>query len=217
MLATALLLTSTAAAGGMVGVDLVPMGRADLAWVDEGRTSGTLVGENDGLLRPPLTAWGGVAGDHLAWLGGLGVAWSATTIWSADPDGGEDLVTKRRVATLRPSADVRWYPSGRKGKGVQPWLGGGLHVTAPFVSYRSDSWTPKEQKGWDEVADEDRSRLFGWGFRAGGGAELRTAQGMRVGARYMLGYHQSQDVDEAVISVTSRLLGEAALTLGFDL
>jgi hypothetical protein len=212
-----LLLAATAHAGGMVGVDLVPMGRADLVAVDAGRTSGTFVGEDDGLLRPPLTAWGGVAGDHVAWLGGLGVAWTATTTWAADPAGGEDLVTKRRAATLRPSADVRWYPGGRGGHGVQPWLGGGLHVTAPFVSYRSDAWTLKEQKGWDEVADEDRARLFGWGFRAGGGAELLTPAGVRVGGRYLLGYHQSQDVDEAAIQVTARLAGEAALTLGFDL
>ena len=38
----------------LVAADWVPMGRADLEWVVDGRSTGTLLGEEDGLVQPPL-------------------------------------------------------------------------------------------------------------------------------------------------------------------
>lgn len=213
----ALLLAPTALAGGMVGVDIAPLGRGDLVAVDEGRASGLGVAEVDGLLQPPITAWGGVAGEHLAGLFGFAVASVSTRTWTPDPAGGDDLVTNRRVSTLRPSADLRWYPGGRSGPAVQPWLGAGLHVVAPLVSYTSDAWTTKEQEAWQDVADEDRARLFGVGGRLGGGCELRLAQGLRLGARYDLGVHRAQVVDQAVVSATTRTNTRGQLSVSFDL
>lgn len=212
-----LLLAPSAFAGGMVGVDLAPLGRADLVAVDEGRGTGLTVGEVDGLLQPPLTAWGGVAREHVAGLFGFAVASVQTRTWTPDPAGGDDLVTNRRATTLRPSADLRWYPKGRSGPPLQPWLGVGLHVVAPLVSYRSDAWTPKEQAAWDDVADEDRARLFGLGGRLGGGCELRLDSGVRLGARYDLGLHRSQVVDLAVVAATTRVRTAGQLSLAFDL
>ena len=208
---------SVASAGTMVGVDLAPLGWSDLVTVDEGRSTGLSVGEADGLLQPPLTAWAGPAGEHLAGLFGFAVASVSTRTWTPGPDGGDDLVTNRRVATLRPSADLRWYPSGRSGPLLQPWLGAGLHVVAPLVSYASDAWTPEEQEAWDDVADEDRARLFGVGGRVGGGCELRLVSGVRLGARYDLGMHRAQLVDQAVVSATTRVASIGQLSLGFDL
>ena len=40
-----------------IAVDLVPLGRGDLAWMDSGQSSGTLVGENDGFLQSPIRPW----------------------------------------------------------------------------------------------------------------------------------------------------------------
>ena len=40
-----------------LGVDYVPFGRADLVWVDEEQSTGTRVGEFDGLIRPSLTPY----------------------------------------------------------------------------------------------------------------------------------------------------------------
>lgn len=214
---TMLFAAAPAWAGGMVGVDLVPLGRADLAWVDQAELTGTGAAETDGVLQPPLTAWAGTSGEQFAMLFGLGVASSASTIWAGDPGGGDDLVTKRRVATVRPSVDLRWYPRSLSGTGLQPWAGGGSYVVVPFVKYRSDAWTVAEQKAWDEVAAEDRARLFAVGLRGGGGVEHRWASGLRAGARYFLVMHRAQEVDDDVISVSSAVRGEAALTLGFDL
>jgi hypothetical protein len=212
-----MLIAAPAWAGGMVGVDLVPLGRADVAWVDQAKLSGTGVAETDGVLQPPLTAWAGVKGKQVATLFGLGVASSASTTWAGDPGGGDDLVTKRRIATVRPSVDLRWYPKSTAGTGLQPWVGAGLYVVAPFVNYRSDAWTVAEQKAWDDVAAEDRARLFAVGLRGGGGVEHRWASGLRAGARYFLVMHRAQEVDDDVVAASSAVRGEAALTLGFDL
>jgi hypothetical protein len=201
----------------MVGVDVAPLGRGDLVAVDEGRTTGLSVAEADGLLQPPVTAWGGVAGENLAGLFGFAVASVSTRTWTPDPAGGDDLVTNRRVTALRPSADLRWYPTGRSGPPVQPWLGAGLHVVAPLVSNTSDAWTKKEQAAWTDAADEDRARLFGVGGRLGGGCELRLDSGLRLGARYDLGLHRAQVVDEAVVSATTRASTAGQLSLAFDL
>src|SRR5690606_31447825 len=51
------------AAEPYAGVEWRPLSRADLAWVEEGRTSGAGVGELDGTVRPALQAHGGL------WLG----------------------------------------------------------------------------------------------------------------------------------------------------
>ncbi len=212
-----MLITPAALAGGMVGVDLAPLGRGDLVAVDEGRATGLSVGEADGLLNPPITAWGGVAGEHVAGLFGFAVASVQTRTWTPDPAGGDDLVTNRRVSTLRPSADLRWYPKGRSGPALQPWFGSGVYVVAPLVSYRSDAWSQKEQAGWQDAADEDRARLFGLGGRIGGGCELRLESGVRLGARYDLGVHRAQVVDLAVVAATTRAQTSGQLSIAFDL
>lgn len=215
----AILLASLASAfaAGMAGVDVAPVGRSDLVAVDQGRTTGLGVGEADGLLRPPVTAWAGVAGDHVGWLFGFAMASRRTRTWTPDPAGGDDLVTNRRVTTLRPSADVRWYPQGRSGPALQPWAGLGLHVVAPVVAYTSDAWTSKEQAAWQDVADEDRARLFGVGGRVGGGCEYRFDGGVRMGARYDLGLHRAQVVDRAVVAATTLGHTTGQLTVAFDL
>ena len=217
ILPAVLMTTSVASAGSMVGVDVAPLGRGDLVAVDEGRTTGLSVAEADGLLQPPVTAWGGPAGEHMAGLFGLALASVSTRTWTPGPEGGDDLVTNRRVTTVRPSADLRWYPSGRSGPSIQPWLGAGVHVVAPMVSYVSDAWTAQEQEAWDDVAAEDRARLFGVGGRVGGGCELRLESGVRLGARYDLGLHRSQVVDQAVISATTRAASTGQLSIAFDL
>ena len=48
---------SVARADALIGVDWVPLGRADIAWIEDGQMSDTLVSEGDGLLDPPLTWW----------------------------------------------------------------------------------------------------------------------------------------------------------------
>ena len=152
-----------------------------------------------------------------AWLAGFAAASVQTRTWTPDPVGGDDLVTNRRVTTLRPSVDARWYPQGRSGPAVQPWLGAGLHAVAPLVSYRSDAWTVKEQAAWADVADEDRARLFGVGGRVGGGCELRLEPGVRLGARTDLTLHRAQVVDLAVVAATTRVHTSGQLSLAFDL
>ena len=217
LVAGSILAVAAAQASGMVGLDYSPAGRVDLVAVDESRTSGLLVGESDGLLTPPLSAWGGWTKERSAWLLGLGVARIRTRSWTPDPAGGADLVTKRSVSTVRPTLDTRRYLRDRSGVGVQPWLGLGVHVVAPVVTYESDAWTKKEQEAWSDVAQEDRARLFGYGGRTGAGCEYRTRDGVRIGGAVMMVWHQGQVVDEAIVAMTAQLSTRTVLTMGFDL
>ena len=44
---------------GVIGVDFMPLGRADLAWTPEDRLSGVLGNEEDGFVQGPLRLLGG--------------------------------------------------------------------------------------------------------------------------------------------------------------
>ena len=79
-----LLMVANAWSGALFGVDYVPFGRADLAWVESGQVSGTQVAETDGLLVSPLRAWAGPAGSHGAWLFGFTGARISTTVQTAE-------------------------------------------------------------------------------------------------------------------------------------
>jgi hypothetical protein len=92
----------------------------DLVWVDEGRTSGTTVGEFDGVVRPSLGAMGGLWVNR--WFGfsvGLGVAQRATLSFV------DEVEVRQRTAVVRPSLDLprsAKSPHGIRGRrtGAQP-------------------------------------------------------------------------------------------------
>lgn len=206
-----LLLASLAAqAGALVGVDYAPFGRGDLAWVDEGQLSGTLVGELDGLLVPSLTAWGGYADERNAALLGLGGA-RISTITRAGSS-----VTGSSVAALRPSLDYRRYVVARRPDAPAAWLQAGAYGVIPGASTWAVTSNDAEQEALEAADAETRARIGGWGLRAGGGASVSWSNGLTLGARWLGIFHRSSMVSADESKTTSTWLrGEAALELAF--
>ena len=195
----------------LVGVDWVPSGRGDLAWVDDGQGSGTLVGEFDGLLRPPVTAWGGPAWAKDAVLFGLGATRWSTTTWTADQK------THISMGSIRPSVDYRRYFRERTPGKATAWVGAGVHGNIPLVAMRSEAWTEEERVAMEETAATERARIGGFGGRAGLGAELWLPGGVGLGARWSATLHHQQWNGTDGYTVSSWLGSEAALTLALRL
>ena len=194
-----------------VGADYVPLGRQDLVWVSEGQSTGTLVGAQDGLLVPALTAWGGVVGAQDAWLFGLAAARVSTASY-ADKDR-----TIEQSGALRPSLDYRHYLQPREAGQAVGFLQAGGYGVLPSARLFSTAYTKEEQKDADEVARDRRAQIGGLGVRVGGGAEVGWQSGLTLGARYLFVVHQGRNDTDEAYTVSTLVYGEAALVLGFEL
>jgi hypothetical protein len=206
-----LLLLPIASAGGFLGVDYVPAGRADLLALEEGQTSGTGVGEFDGVLSPPLSAWGGVLSGRQAWLGGVSVAWRSTSTWA-----GSQRTTSRRGG-VRLALDHRTYLVSPDPETIAPWLQAGLYGIIPVASEYSDAWNDDEAAAMDAVAAEARSRIGGVGLRLGGGVAWQTDAGLSLGARALVVVHQGFQFDDSGQSASTAARVEPAITVGWRL
>lgn len=206
-----------AAAGpqGVIGVDYLPLGRADLAWTQEGRLSGVLANEEDGFLQGPLRLWGGAAWTRHAVTGSLSAVRLRTTAWTASEADGTELVTETVQGGLRPAADWRYYILPRQAGLASPYVGVGLHAVIPTVKYSSESWTASEESAWLAQQAEDRARVRGAGGRVFGGAELLFDNGLMLGARQSFELQRGERVDTETAQTTGLLSTETALTLGF--
>lgn len=198
-------------AEGFLGVDYVPAGRADLIAIEDGQTSGTGVGEFDGILSPPLTAWAGIINDRRAWLGGASVAWRSTSTWA-----GSQRTTRRRGG-VRLALDHRSYLVSPDPDTIAPWLQAGLYGIIPFAAEYSDAWTAEEALAMDAVAAEARSSIGGVGLRVGGGVAYETDSGLSLGARALLVIHQGFQYDDSGQSASTAVRMEPAITVGWRL
>lgn len=192
-----------------MGVDWVPPGRADLAAVDEGALSGTGLGEFDGLLRPPLTAWAGWTSGQTAWLWGVAAGWSRTV----SRVGDSRTVSSR--GGLRPSLDVRRY-LGEPGV-ASPWLQAGVYGTLPWAREASTLYTEEELDALAAEASADRGRIGGYGLRIGAGVEVGVGESLLVGARWVSVVHQGVVSSDDGLVVSTQMFPEAALTVGWRL
>lgn len=202
-----LLATLPAFAGGLVGVDYVPFGRADLAWVDAGQLSGDLVGEFDGLTAPALSAWGGWAQGRHAALLGLGGARVATFTSTAG------VISGAAVAVLRPSADYRYYVVPVESRHPEAWLQFGVYGDLSTARTEAATTTEAEAAAIDAADADTAARLGGWGLRGGGGASVTWDNGLGLGFRYLAVFHRSALLAEDVKTTSTLLTGEAALEL----
>ena len=205
MLTSLILLAATAHAGAIMGVDLSPSGRGDLAWVLDGRSTSDLAAETDGLLTPPLTFWGGWLRDQNALLGGLAVQRTTTWTWS-----GSDVATVA-AGGVRPSVDLRRYLRPREAGRASPWLQGGAWVVIPNASYSNSTWTDEEQAAYDEQAAQDRAGIGGVGLRLSPGGEVLFENGLSLGLRGGLGVYQASARTTAEVSRTWLVTTDAAL------
>ena len=195
-----------AQAGGIVGLDWVPTGRADL--VAAGETSGTGLSEFDGVLRPPMTAWAGWHNDQLSVLCGLSAGWTRTAVYIGD----SKTVSSR--GGVRPSVDVRRYLTEGV---VSPWLQAGAYGTIPWAREVSTLYSADEAAAMATEASADRGRIAGYGVRIGGGAEGSLGGSMRIGVRWLMVAHQGNVGTEDGRVISTRLFPETALTVGWML
>ncbi len=200
------LLAPALAADFVLGVDHVPMGRADLVWVDEDRTSGTGLGEFDGLVRPPLTVYGGLSAGRHTLLVGLGLALERTTTWTAS--------SRRTVSAggVRPSIDYQRALRDRLDR-VRPWVGAGLYGTVPFAADRSTAYSEEESDDAGEGAAATRRRIGGAGGRVGLGADATLIEGVDLGFRLHLVAHNGWSATEDEFAWSTLAYGEAGLRL----
>lgn len=200
----------SALAGALVGVDYVPSGLGDQAWVAEDQLTGTQVGETDGLLVPPLRSFAGLTWNRNAALMGFSMARLSTTVATA-----ADVSRSTRTA-LRPSFDYRRYFMDRKPEKPLAYGTAGLHGVIPFAAESADSATNADQTALDEAADQDRQRIGAVGFQVGVGAEVMWNNGIGLGLRSSLIVHRSQSTDSQTRTVSSLIRPETAVTLSFS-
>src|SRR4029453_10332519 len=198
-----LALLSPAFASPYFGIDYVPFGRQDLAWVDSGQESGALVGEFDGMVDPSLTAQAGPLWGESALLFGRGVAWTSTTVHS-----GND-VSSTNAGTFRPSIDYRLYLRDRTAGHADGFAQLGAYGLIPPAGTKSDASSNDEQDDADQEAEELRSRLGGFGVRGGIGADISWDSGLTLGARYLVVAHRGAAKGSDSTTTSILISGEA--------
>jgi hypothetical protein len=205
---------SMARAGPISGVEWVPGGRTDLAWIESNQLTGTLVAEGDGWIDPSLSAWAGFSWERMALVGSLGLA-AHNTVTLQSVGEGETQKTRFLVMGIRPGADLRVYlgPDGP----IRAWTGLGMYAVLPVVRYTSDAFSEDEQAAYDELAREDRARILGGGARSIFGVEHTWDPGVGLGFQASWGLHRGQDLDDTVIRVSWRSQIEAAILLSYRL
>lgn len=210
MLVLLLALAPAEAARPFFGLEIRPLSRQDLVWVEEQRTSGVAVGEYDGTVSPLFGAFGGAWFNR--WVGldvGLGIAVLQSTSSAGDVD------RQRTWTALRPSADLRlgWaVPALRR---PIPWVLVGLHGNIPAVSDVSNGFTPEEQAAADAASTEAQYRLAGIGGRVGFGVDYEVLQGLSIGAVVSVGLHRAGYIGGDDTFTSLWVQTEAALRLTY--
>jgi len=218
------LLSPAASAGawrGTLGVDWTPLGRADLAWVDAGQLSGTLVAPTDGMLAPPLALHGGLSTATDALLLDLGLARVGTTTRSYDTTGALASESSSSAMGLKLGADYRRYlghrvlpASGAPARAV-PFGQVGLYGVIPAARRADTLWTAEEQTAQDSAAGADRAAIGALGARLGGGGEVCWDVGLCAGMRGFFVIQRGQEVADGSTTASTLLSFEPALS--FDL
>lgn len=209
-----LLLAGTASASVLFGGAWSPAGIGMLAWDDAGKFSGTLAGEFDGLLRPPLTAHGGWVGSQDAVVANFSLVYLNTSRFAAS-----NAVSA--VGGVRLGADYRRYLWEREPGGVNLYGDFGAFGILPHAANTDSSYTDQEQSDAAEGAASDRARIGGLGLQAGLGAEYLFADAkgrpaVALGLRWLLRGYRGQEGDDAEgTRVSTLVMSEAALVVEF--
>jgi hypothetical protein len=194
----------------VLGVEVRPLARADLAWVLEGRTTGTAVGGEDGLVRPVVAAYGGVAIDR--WVHVLAQAGVAQSTLTTRVD---DVITTSTVGVVRLGSSVRagWVP--RRLLAVRPFVQASFFADIPMARTSSESLSEEEAAS---VAISDRStrgRLGALGGSGGVGVLDEVLPGLGVGAVFSVGARSSAWPTTAGGTRSSWVTADAALLIEF--
>lgn len=209
----ALLTIGVAHSAILFGGEYVPVGIGALAWSDEGEFSGTLSGEFDGLIRPPLTVHGGWAGKTDALTASFGLVRFANATFAATS-------SYQGVGGTRLELDYRRYLFPRQAGQVNFYGTGGGWFLLPNAADTDDGYTPEEQSQADELSGELRARIGGVGGQLGVAAQyiLGDARGrpaVAVGLRYGVRLFRGQASNDEGYRVSTVVWSEAALVVDF--
>lgn len=200
-------LVASATAGALVGVDYVPSGLGDQAWVAEEQLSGTGVAERDGLLVPPLRSFGGGVWGRNGVLFGFSMARISTIMTTASAG------TRSVRMAIRPAVDYRrWLMDPKPGKALA-YVTTGLHGVVPFAQEVADDPSNEEKVALDEAAGAARNRIGALGVQVGVGAEIRFDNGLGVGMKTVLIAHRAQASDNQSQTVSSLIRPETSLSV----
>ncbi len=198
-------LSVPAIAEPVLAVDYVPFSRADLVWIGEDWTSGTGVGEFDGLLKSPLTPWVGIRKEAWTGLATVGAARIAT-ITNSDTERQLYARSGLRVGLAAQRELGEWNTA-------RPWLGVGASVTIPFARDQADSYSNVESAEAEINDSADRARIGGLGARAGGGVDLPILTGAHLGIHTHLVTHAAASFTETSTQYSLLTWMETALRL----
>lgn len=209
-----LLVVATARAAVTAGVAWVPAGIGALAWTEADQLSGTLVGEFDGLLRPPLTV-------HAGWTGGATTVVGGAALAILGTERFAESSQRDSVGALRLGLDYRRYLESRQANRVGLYGTVGGYGIVPFAEDVDDAYTADEAAEAAEAAEALRARVGGIGAQLGLGAEyvFPDAEGrpaVALGVRYLGRVHRAQaESDDEGLVISTAWMTEAALVLEF--
>lgn len=208
-----LLIGSAAQAAVLGGVAWVPAGIGDVSWSEDKGFSGTLVGEYDGWLRPPLTASLGWVGKHDGLLGNVAFVQFSTESFA-------DSNARTIQGSARLGIDYRRYLFTREAGRVGGYGLAGVYGIIPHVEDINDAYSDSEQEDATQAAADVAARVGGFGGQIGIGGEylFGDKQGrpaVALGARYLLRAFRGQIADDEGLTVSAVWTTEAALTLEF--
>ena len=201
-----LALIASTHANPVFGVDFVPFGRADLLWVDSEQPTGTFVGEFDGLLNPPLTAYGGLQKEKRTWLFALSAARTSNTNWTAEQR------RKVTVAGVRPAVDLQHHLVPRD-EPATFWVGAGVYGVIPIARDVSDAYGEEEEEAAREGSRELMARVGGVGGRVGVGAEVALSESLSLGLRTHLWAFRGQRYTEDALLISTLISADAGVRL----
>jgi hypothetical protein len=188
------------------GLEWRPLSRGDLAWIEEGDTTGLLVGGSDGFVRPQLGAYAGAwVTERVGMHASLGVARVQSTSWAGD------VYVQRHWGVVRPAFDVRVALLSRDDGRPVPWLFLGGHLDVPSSRATSNGYTAEEREAAARAATLDRIRLGGIGGRLGAGADLGLLPSLRLGMQWSLGWQRTLFKGSEPTAITQWVVADGAL------
>lgn len=192
------------------GVEWQPLSRADLVWVDEGRASGTTVGEFDGIVNPTLKAYGG------AWLTPrLGLSATVGVARIGNTSEVDQVIRHLHWGVIRPGLDVRFALNERRPYRPVAWILTGGHGDIPSARDVSNGYDETEQLAADDAFAVERAQLSGIGGRTGLGVDYEVLPGLDLGAMWAVGYHRTLWRGPDITLLSQAVSAEASLFLQF--
>ena len=195
----------------VAGLEWTPFSRADAVWVEDGRTTGSGVGEFDGVVRPQLAAFGGVWFDHRWGLtANIGLARLQQTTWTGD------VFVQKHWAVIRPALDLRISLLKRTKPIPIPWILIGGHFNIPSAKEISNGFTEEENEQAELNGLVNRVRLGGAGARLGMGVDYGITKYTRIGFQFYGEWHRMIQKSSEAQLVNSWIGSQAALYLAFE-